>query len=122
VARALRLRKLLPALFAAGDYLPVEAAGRHADRIVAFLRRFEGALALVVAPRLVGPLLDAEGELPMVPPAAWEDTVLLLPELPPGMTMTDALSDGVLHPPDDGRVEVARLLDRFPVALLYDAG
>lgn len=122
VARALRLRLRLPALFAAGDYLPVEAAGPHADRVIAFLRRFEGVLALVVAPRLVGPLLDEGGDLPLVPPAAWGDTALLLPELPSGMTVTDALSGGTLRLPDDGRVGVDRLLDRFPVALLYGEG
>ncbi|HEV7371309.1 malto-oligosyltrehalose synthase [Arenibaculum sp.] len=121
VARALRLRQRLPALFAVGDYLPVEAVGPHAERVVAFLRRFEGAAALVVAPRLVGPLLD-EGDLPMVPPSAWDGTTLLLPELPAGIGFADALSGGSLRPPEDGRIEVAGLLDRFPVALLYGEG
>ncbi|HYD30830.1 MAG TPA: malto-oligosyltrehalose synthase [Azospirillaceae bacterium] len=117
IARTLALRQREPALFAVGDYGVVEAVGAEAGRVVAFLRRQGGVAALVVAPRLVAPLL-AEADVPLPPAESWADTTLLLPEMPEAQEMTDLLG-GQTHPlPADGRMPVGRLLNRLPVALL----
>lgn len=127
IARTLDCRRREPALFAIGDYVPVEAAGAGADRVIAFLRRHGSALVLVVVPRLVAPLLggnadesedDHEGPLPLVPPARWGDTVLRLPALPEVASLTDTLTGAELALPADGGLAVSAVLSAFPVALL----
>ncbi|WP_119679255.1 malto-oligosyltrehalose synthase [Indioceanicola profundi] len=117
-ATALAHRRDDPALYADGDYVPVEASGAQAERVVAFLRRAEGRVALVVAPRLVAPLME-NAALPMIPHEAWGNTVLHMPELPAGIDCTNLLTgDVVPNPNGDGRLPVGELLRRFPVALL----
>ncbi len=82
IARTLALRSREPDLFALGDYLPLGVDGSHASRVVAFARQREAAAAIVVAPRLVAPLLEA-GEVPLPASPAWADTSL---QLPPALT------------------------------------
>ncbi|WP_029007100.1 malto-oligosyltrehalose synthase [Azospirillum halopraeferens] len=117
IARTLDLRRREPVLFAAGEYRPVEVQGEHAERIVAFLRRLDTGYALVVAPRLVVPLLDGASR-PLPPAQAWGDTALLLPELPEGAPC-DVFTGRRHDLPVDCPLPVKSLLDRFPVALLH---
>lgn len=117
-ATGLRLRRDDPDLFALGDYQPVETVGPQADRVMAFLRRREGRVALTVAPRLVLPLLGPGSERPAIPAGAWADTVLVLPD-PGGITeLRDLLTGTAVPVPGDGRLPVGRLLSPLPVALL----
>jgi len=121
VARALALRRREPLLFALGDYRAVEVVGEHAERVVAFLRRDASGFALVVAPRLVLPLMKGVS-VPLPPAEAWGDTTLMLPELPglpEGAAPVDAFTGRAVPLPDDGELRVADLLDRFPLALLH---
>jgi (1->4)-alpha-D-glucan 1-alpha-D-glucosylmutase len=119
VARALALRRRAPELFGQGDYVALATAGTHAERVVAFARRAPDAAVLVVAPRLIAPLL-AEDDLPLPPAAAWADTSIELPEGWPGGPLADALS-GVERRPRAGRLGVAEVLAELPVALLATA-
>lgn len=97
-ATALRLRRQHPDWFgAAGGYRPVGADGPAADHLVAFVR---GA-ALTIATRLPHGL-ERDG--------GWQDTTVELP----GGTWCDLIT-GREH---TGRLRVAELLDRLPVALL----
>lgn len=116
MTRALELRRLWPALFGIGDYRPVEVAGMHAERVVAFLRRRGEAWALTVAPRLVLPLMG-DATVPLPPPVAWGDTALILPELP-GVGAIDAFTGRPALIETEGRLLLSSLLDRLPVALL----
>ena len=61
-ARTLALRRRHPELFETG-YEPLEAVGALADRVVAFGRRTERAMIIVVVPRLIAGLLQ-DPELP----------------------------------------------------------
>jgi (1->4)-alpha-D-glucan 1-alpha-D-glucosylmutase len=73
--RGLRLRRGEPELFVHGDYLPIEAAGRHAAHVVAFARTHEGRWAVAAVPRLAAEIDDwADTRLPMPDgaPAVWE--------------------------------------------------
>jgi (1->4)-alpha-D-glucan 1-alpha-D-glucosylmutase len=99
---ALQLRRRRVQLFQRGSsYRPVLAEGEKADHVVAFLR---GTAALTVAPRL---LIKLGGK--------WGDTSL---EVPVGDWRNVVTSEQVTG----GRVRVADLLRRFPVALLERSG
>jgi (1->4)-alpha-D-glucan 1-alpha-D-glucosylmutase len=115
VQRALMLRRRDPALFATGGYEPLAVSGIRADNIIAFARSTHRRRAITVAPRLVLPLLDG-ADLPL--PRSWDDTVVALPAGPPsGAALTDIFT-GRSFDGGAGSLPVARLLERFPVALL----
>jgi (1->4)-alpha-D-glucan 1-alpha-D-glucosylmutase len=96
----LALRRGDPELFARGAYVPVEVAGRHADRVVAFVRVHEGRWALAAVARLTAGL------------EAWSDTRLVLPDGAPG-DWHDVLTDS---PPGDLSGEA--LFATYPAVLL----
>jgi (1->4)-alpha-D-glucan 1-alpha-D-glucosylmutase len=116
IARALAFRRRHPALFSGGDYLPLTPAGAQAERIVAFARRADQLLAVVIVPRLVAPLLR-DRDLPLPASAVWADTELELPQPWSRTLLVDELT-GRRHPPSSGRLAVAELLAELPVALL----
>ncbi len=122
--RLLALRRDDPALFADGDYQPLGALGREAGRVCTFAR-CRGARALVVvAPRLIAPLLTAAR--PAFEVGVWGDTAVSLAPLDAAPAYRDVLTGAVAVPEerDGGRVlPVAPLLGRFPgAALLAMAG
>src|SRR5262249_7698229 len=53
IAEALAFRRAHPALFASGDYRPLEAHGTLAEHVCAFARVTEAGAALTVVPRLL---------------------------------------------------------------------
>ncbi len=61
-----------PELFAHGAYVPIEVAGRHAERVIAFARVHEGRWAIAAVSRLTAAL------------DGWVDTRLVLPAARPG--------------------------------------
>ncbi len=75
--RTLAARRQSAALFAQGDYLPLEASGREANRVLAFARRCGAHWAIAVAPRL--PVGLAPEKVPPLGKAVWADTVIALP-------------------------------------------
>jgi (1->4)-alpha-D-glucan 1-alpha-D-glucosylmutase len=107
-ARALRMRRDHPDWFA-GDYQPVHGSGVAAAHVVAFCR---AGRAITVATRLPGSLRRAGG---------WRDTVLLLA---PGrwhdvLTGYEHNATSAGRPgPAGGRLRLADVLTRLPVALL----
>ena len=119
IARTLALRKRQPALFRDGDYLPLTPAGAHAERIVAFARRTDQALAIVIVPRLIAPLLG-DDDLPLPPPAAWADTSIELPEGWSEAALVDELT-GRRHAAAAGGLAITEVLAELPVALLARA-
>ncbi len=94
--RALRLRAERPDAFS-GDYEPLFAMGEGADHIVAFSRAGE---VVTIVPRL--PLAAASHR--------WFGTTLSLP----GGSWRNVFTD-TMH---EGTIDVAPLIDAFPVALL----
>ena len=116
IARTLALRQRQPALFRDGDYLPLAPAGAHAERIVAFARRSDQRLAIVIVPRLVTPLLR-DSELPLPPAVAWEDSEVELAEGASG-PLLDELTGRQHALPPSGRLAIAEVLAELPVALL----
>ncbi len=101
IRRTLRLRRRRPELFGpSGRYRPLLATGTRADHVVSFAR---GGEAVVVAPRLVMAMNGEWGRTSLELPAGeWQDE------------FTGRRQRG-------GRVQLARLLADFPVALLMPA-
>ena len=115
-AGALRFRRAHAALFADGDYIPLEVTGSRAECAFAFARRREREWCVVVAPRFTT-RLARPGALPA--PADWFDTALRLPVgAPPAWR--DVLG-GAGGTAEDGALRLERLLAALPFALLSPA-
>jgi (1->4)-alpha-D-glucan 1-alpha-D-glucosylmutase len=116
LARALAQRAARPAIFAAGDYLPLTVEGPLAGHVLAFARMHRDGVVIGVATRLPAALLR-DTPLPLVPPAEWGGTELVLPRVIEKHRWRDALSGAVLGASGD-RLAMADILSRLPVALL----
>jgi (1->4)-alpha-D-glucan 1-alpha-D-glucosylmutase len=116
IARTLALRTARPKLFAEGSYEPLEVRGACADNIVAFARRHESDVVLVVVPRIASRLLLPQGSLSF-DPGAWKDTAISLPQQ---IDFADALS-GEPVSPEGAIARTSSLFARFPVALLVSS-
>ncbi len=99
----LQLRRRDPELFAHGAYVPIEVAGRHADRVVAFARVHEGRWALAAVARLTARLEE------------WADTRLALPDAAPDRW------DEVLTGSPATDLSAKALFTTYPAALLTAA-
>jgi maltooligosyltrehalose synthase len=110
IARVLRHRSEAPALFGTGRYLPVEVEGPRAGHVVAFLRSDGRSRVLAAAVRLPGALVD-RAAAPVIPPAVWQGTRLLLPT---GTRGRELLTCRELDP----TITTAALFTHLPVALV----
>jgi (1->4)-alpha-D-glucan 1-alpha-D-glucosylmutase len=116
---ALHCRRQYPGLFAGGEYLPVEVAGRRRDHVCAFQRCLHKWQALVVVPRLVTSLVH--GDRPPLGPEVWHDTALVLPAQPAGRAWRNIFTGEELRPAGGNGQPVlplGQVLAHFPVALL----
>jgi (1->4)-alpha-D-glucan 1-alpha-D-glucosylmutase len=119
-AHLLGLRRRHPELLRDGEYLPLETCGPHADRIVALARVRGDACLVVVAPRLVAPLLPEDAGL-RIPAAAWRDTAVRFPPCAQARDWRDLWTGAARRLPADERgplLPVAELLNPLPVAAL----
>jgi len=107
--RLLQLRREHLQLFSEGQYAPVAIEGDAGGHIFAFERRYDGSRAVVVVPRLVASLVEADG---MLRPGAFPGASLILPH---GGPWIDALG-GRRHAGE--QVPVSWLFSAFPVAIL----
>ncbi len=112
---ALGLRRRMPALFAAGEYQPLEAGGAHAERVVAFARHNAEGTVVTVVPRLVAGMLGGL-DLPLPPAEAWADTRVSCP--PAAARGLRSALTGVTLMPRNGAIMMAEALADLPVALL----
>mgnify|MGYP006269644483 CR=1 FL=1 len=110
---SLQARQQYPALFAEGEYLPLEVKGEKADHVLAFLRRHGRQYAVVVVPRHLTTLL--QGDPAEIPVIDWGDTRLVLPTLAPH-DWTDQLRGGGLSTWEE--LPLAQAVGTLPVALL----
>jgi (1->4)-alpha-D-glucan 1-alpha-D-glucosylmutase len=114
INRTLTTREQYPALFAQGDYQPLVVEGERADHIVAFAREYNGSCMIVITPRLTTYLL-ADHHLPLIPAAAWGDTVVLLPSPLSSRIFHDPMVAGAQRKAPGGRLPVRDVLGEFPV-------
>jgi (1->4)-alpha-D-glucan 1-alpha-D-glucosylmutase len=116
IARALCFRRSRSDLFSQGEYIPIEIAGKWKDHVFAFARRSQDRWAIVVTPRLTADLTQPD-HFPLG--AVWENTSLRLAKSTPTM-WRNVFEPGVEHAPTGKTrdLELSRLLQRFPLALL----
>lgn len=121
-ACGLRFRRAHAALLLGGGYVPLEADGIAADRLVAFARRDESGTLLVAAPRLVARLVTDNQPLP-IGPDTWGESRILLPPEVRAAAYRHVITGEWCEPvaPDRATVAVAAALRTSPVALLWAA-
>jgi (1->4)-alpha-D-glucan 1-alpha-D-glucosylmutase len=121
IRRTLVLRQHASALFRRGAYLPLSVEGAHADSAIAFARQHDNAWVVVIATRLATALLSEHDDLPLVEPARWGDTSVVVPDALEARTLFDWLSSGA--PTAQGRrLRLRDVLAHAPVALLVEEG
>ncbi len=119
IARLLALRAARADLFSLGDYQALPVEGAQAGKIVAFLRRQGPDRMLVVVPVHVADLLEG-ADRPMIEPARWADTEVLMPPGTASNAWLDVMT-GRRRKTSARRLRVAELLSDLPVAVLRDA-
>lgn len=107
--RLLELRGLRPALFAEGDYQPLEVEGEGSKHLCAFARNRSGDAIVVAVPHLVHQLYRGGN-------ACWGATEI---GIPPGASWRDVFTGRRVEGQD--RVRAADLLGDFPVSVLLGA-
>jgi malto-oligosyltrehalose synthase len=118
--RLLDLRRELPALFADGNYEPLEPGGAQAAHVLAYARRHESGTLVVIAGRQFAKLLGEPGRLPL-DAAVWHDTHVAAGGLADGTLLHNLLS-GETVTVRDGRIALAHAFSSFPGAALFVAG
>jgi len=103
----LALRQGLPELFRHGTYDPIEAAGQHADHVVAFARGGKKERVVVAVGRHFAPLTDGGRRWP----SGWKATL----SLPPGTYRNVFDSTPARHEND---VSVATLFATCPISVM----
>jgi (1->4)-alpha-D-glucan 1-alpha-D-glucosylmutase len=120
LARALAMRQERRELFLDGDYRPIEASGRHQERIVAFARTHGREWAITVVPRCIASLhaavIGPEGR------EFWRDTHLELPEgAPQKWVNIIAGRNSAAISTNNQRLSLADAFGSFPIALIVPA-
>jgi (1->4)-alpha-D-glucan 1-alpha-D-glucosylmutase len=116
IARALAFRRRAPGLFAQGTYVPLKTEGKMADHALAFARVHEGRAAVTIVTRLAA-RLEGVQETPLAAGSAWQGTAIVLPRNLHARRLHDVLG-GPGCTEASGRLLIAGLLARLPVALL----
>lgn len=116
IARVLAARKRAAALFADGDYLPLQPEGRLANHLVAFARVLRGATAISVFCRHSARLLSGERAI-AIAPECWQDTRIVLPFGIRASHFVDAVT-GKPRAPNAECFDAAHIVSAMPVALL----
>ena len=117
VQRVLNIRRSHAALFRGGSYTPLDVRGPQAAHLVAYARRHERAHAIVIAPRLLGPLMGPDGTLP-----DWRDTEIALPRDLATGTLRSVLRDEEIPISGDSlTLPGSAALGDLPLALLLSS-
>ncbi|HEY6905258.1 MAG TPA: hypothetical protein VI216_13190, partial [Candidatus Acidoferrales bacterium] len=108
-------------LFSEGDFIPLEARGKRAEHVIAYMRRRSHLCALTVVPRWLAGSQGDSGQTDLR--GFWQDTTLVFPREASHSwrnIFTDLAISG--QPSDDSQILlVADLLAQFPVAVLIPA-
>ncbi|HYI95283.1 MAG TPA: malto-oligosyltrehalose synthase [Bryobacteraceae bacterium] len=112
--KLLGFRKGNRELFETGDYLPIEATGKRAQNVFAYARRSRQRLAIAVVPRFATQLsVTTRAPLGI---RAWLDSTLVLPQDFPSRWKNVITGQNLVV--RDGLIQMSRVLEQFPVALL----
>jgi (1->4)-alpha-D-glucan 1-alpha-D-glucosylmutase len=118
--KALGFRREMHSLFLDGDYIALDAAGRAAEHLCAFARRWGDHWAVAVIPRQLVALINP-GEMPLGR-AVWGQTALVLPKDAPAGWRNVITGErvAIVTEKKQKRLRAADALATFPVALLTE--
>ena len=119
-AIGLRLRREQPDLFLAGRYLPLVTDVVVKGGLVAFARVLDDRVVIVVAPRLVAPLITNEQAAPLGGDA-WKTSRIFLPPELAELTYRHEITGAEVKPTtagDGAWFFAGQLFETVPVALL----
>ena len=119
-AAGLRLRREWPDVFLSGRYIPLETESAVPAGLVAFARVLDTRVVLVVAPRLVAPLVSEVSPVPLGGDA-WQTSRILLPPELAGHTFRDEFTGADIAPASAGQESwlfAGQTFERVPVGLL----
>jgi len=116
IAEVLNLRAKHPALFSAGQYVPLEVLGSHAEQVLAFARvsddKQNPQQAIVIVPRLFNELLGT-AQTPFINASNWGDTRVVLPFADSDQRWKGLFSDAVVT--TDKELLLSAALNEFSV-------
>jgi len=118
--KTLRIRKVNPALFQRGEYIPLTVKGEKATNVVAFARRYENHSAVIAVPRFCAKLMGDDHQT-ICEPSLWADTHLELPKF--SASCFHNMFTGECIPTKQEpiqRLSIAKLFHHFPAALLLN--
>jgi (1->4)-alpha-D-glucan 1-alpha-D-glucosylmutase len=115
----MRFRRQHSELMLHGAYTPLELDGERADRAIAFARHDESGTLLVVAPRLIVPLVNEERPLP-IGRDVWASDRIVLPSGTRAARYRHLITGEWCETTSDGSsLSIAAALRSCPVALLW---
>jgi (1->4)-alpha-D-glucan 1-alpha-D-glucosylmutase len=115
----MRFRRQHRELMLDGAYTPLQVEGERADHVVAFARHDESGTLLVIAPRLVAPLVTEERPLP-IGSDVWAATRIVLPPVTRAARYRHVITGQWCEPAADrSGMPVASALATCSVALLW---
>jgi (1->4)-alpha-D-glucan 1-alpha-D-glucosylmutase len=117
VSALLGLRAHDPDLFAHGDYRPLTVEGLRKDHVLAFARRHDGRMAIVVVPlRCAAAVIGSD----TISPAAdwWADTVIWTA----GLESAAEFLDRPVTPERTGKLQLSSMTDIPALILVGDTG
>jgi (1->4)-alpha-D-glucan 1-alpha-D-glucosylmutase len=120
ISTALNYRRANRILFEQGEYLPLEAEGVKAEHVCAFARKTVDAYMVTVVPRFLTRVISGGGSVPFGK-AVWEDTLLSLPMVEPGIQFRNVFTDEIVNAGSQSEKAALLLADVFacfPVAML----
>ena len=117
VSRLLALRADDPQLFRDGSYEPLEVQGLRERHVLAFMRRHQGRVLVVLVVRLFAILDRGEASRSLADSTVWGDTEVVLTSAETEWHFEDCLT-GASHVASGGRLSVATVLGVFPGAAL----
>ena len=121
IVKTLQLRNAWQEVFDRGSYLPLEVTGTKSSHVCAFARKIEKRMIIAVAPRLYMTLMHGEKQHP-IGTSVWGNTAIVLPNALCEWQLTDIFSSDPANTigVEEGStsIEVGRLLQSWPVALL----
>ena len=113
IYRGLKARNKHPEIFQKGAPIPLEAAGKFKDHVIAFGRNNQGKWAVTIVPRFLTSVIK-EDEDPLGQ-RVWEDTHITLPERISNGWKNVITNQWVRS---EGKLIIGEALKHFPVALL----
>lgn len=115
ITQTLACRRDHADVFRNGEYVPLQAAGQRASHVISFARHSGMAWVIAVAIRLPAGL--SKSTKPPMGKRLWTGTDLSFPPSAP-RRWKNLFTGEALEVPATGRVSLASVLERFPIALL----